>query len=58
MKYLIDTHIVLWWLADDRNLSPSIKDTISNPDNSVVISVVSLWEINIKTSIGKLIIDN
>ena len=56
-QYLIDTHIVLWWLADDPKLTPKIKETISNPDNSVFISVVSLWEINIKDSIGKLQIE-
>lgn len=57
MKYLIDTHIILWWLADNPKLSPQIKDTISNPDNSIIVSVISLWEINVKSSIGKLKIE-
>ncbi len=46
MKALLDTHTLLWWLADDRRLSKGAHELIREAD--VVISVVSLWEIEIK----------
>jgi PIN domain nuclease of toxin-antitoxin system len=54
MKLLLDTHILLWWLADDAALSDHVLDAISNPDNVVSVSAVSLWEIAIKRRLGKL----
>jgi PIN domain nuclease of toxin-antitoxin system len=48
MKYLIDTHIFLWWLNDDKRLKPAIKTILSNPDSIVFVSVASAWEISIK----------
>ena len=46
MKVLLDTHALLWWLADDERLSQGARQTIL--DSDVVVSVVSLWEIEIK----------
>ena len=54
MKYLLDTHVLLWWLDNNPKLSLPVKDTISNPLNMIFVSSVSTWEINIKKSLGKL----
>lgn len=54
MRFLLDTHILLWWLADDERLSKSASATIADPGTEVYVSVVSLWEIAIKVGKGKL----
>jgi PIN domain nuclease of toxin-antitoxin system len=54
MKILIDTHILLWWLADDPKLTPRSRAVISDPENRVLVSQVSLWETAIKQRVGKL----
>jgi PIN domain nuclease of toxin-antitoxin system len=54
MKYLIDTHILLWWLSGHKKLSPKIQNLIEDPLNSIFVSTASLWEIIIKKIIGKL----
>lgn len=52
--YLLDTHILLWWLSDDKKLLPKIRDLITKPTNNIIVSTVSIWEIIIKKSLGKL----
>ncbi len=47
-KYLLDTQVFLWWHTDDKRLSTSIRSIIQNPENLVIVSVVSAWEICIK----------
>jgi PIN domain nuclease of toxin-antitoxin system len=54
MRFLLDTHVLLWWLANDPNLSADIRDVIGNSSNICFVSAVSIWEIAIKNSIGKL----
>lgn len=54
MKLLLDTHALLWWLADDRKLGPAARAAIADPANTVLVSIVSLWEIAVKVRIGKL----
>jgi PIN domain nuclease of toxin-antitoxin system len=54
MKYLIDTHTFLWFNEGSAELSQKAKELILNPDNQIFISIASLWEISIKTAIGKL----
>lgn len=54
MKYLLDTHILLQWLNNDRTLSHKISEIIANPDNIIFVSSVNTWEITIKKSLGKL----
>jgi PIN domain nuclease of toxin-antitoxin system len=58
MRYLLDTHIILWWLYDDPKLSGRHRQIISEPNNHVIVSVASLWEIEIKRAVGKLIVDS
>lgn len=53
---LLDTHTLLWFLADDPRLRSPIKSSIENADR-VWISIVTLWEIAIKISINKLELD-
>lgn len=47
-SYLIDTHILLWWLIDDPRLSKNVREILANSDNTIYVSVVSAWEISIK----------
>jgi PIN domain nuclease of toxin-antitoxin system len=54
VKTLLDTHILLWWLADDPSLPPLAKDAIANPDVDVIVSAASAWEIAIKRAAGRL----
>lgn len=54
MRLLIDTHILIWFLEGNKLLSKSRRQIIANPQNDIFISIVSLWEMAIKISIGKL----
>ncbi|MBW4511087.1 MAG: type II toxin-antitoxin system VapC family toxin [Scytonematopsis contorta HA4267-MV1] len=54
MSYLIDTHIFLWWLFDDPQLHTDSREIIRNPENRIIISSASAWEIATKYRIGKL----
>lgn len=54
MKLLLDTHAILWWLTNDRRLGEGSREIIEDSANDIVVSVVSLWEIVVKTRIGKL----
>lgn len=54
MKVLLDTHIVLWYLDDHPKLATQAKAIIEDQSNEVWISIVSLWEMAIKSSLGKL----
>lgn len=54
MKCLLDTHVFLWMLMDDDQLSVAAKDTILDPTVELFFSMASYWEICIKLSIGKL----
>ena len=48
MKLLLDTHILLWALSNDKQLSETARELIEAPENSVFFSVISLWEVEIK----------
>lgn len=54
MRLLLDTHILLWWLADDAHLGARGRELIANPEHVVFYSAASVWEIRIKAAIGKL----
>jgi PIN domain nuclease of toxin-antitoxin system len=53
LKLLLDTHALLWWLADEE-LAPEARARIADPANSIAVSAVSAWEISIKKALGKL----
>jgi PIN domain nuclease of toxin-antitoxin system len=54
LRILLDTHLILWWLADNPSLSEPARVLIGHPENTVFVSAVSLWEIWLKESLGKL----
>ncbi len=54
---LLDTHILLWWLADDGALSAGARAAISNPDNVIYVSAATAWEVAIKTALGRISLD-
>jgi PIN domain nuclease of toxin-antitoxin system len=55
LKVLLDTHALLWWVTDDPRLSDAARDAILFAD--VAVSVVSLWEIEIKRGLGRIDVD-
>ena len=54
MRILLDTHPMLWWLADDPRLSDVAREILVNGRNQLVWSLASSWEIAIKVGIGRL----
>jgi PIN domain nuclease of toxin-antitoxin system len=56
MKALIDTHVFLWWNADETQLSPRARKIISDGKNEIFLSAASAWEIAIKASKGRLVL--
>lgn len=54
MNYLIDTHVLLWWLFNDPRLTQDMRIIISNPANNIFVSGASAWEIATKYRLGKL----
>lgn len=57
MRYLVDTNVFLWYSEGDNRLSQSNKAILFNSQNTVWLSIVSLWEITIKVSRGDLLPD-
>ncbi len=51
---LLDTHIFLWWLFDDPNLSKKIRNILSDFDNPIFVGSATVWEIATKYRLGKL----
>lgn len=54
MRYLLDTHVLLWWLFDDPQLGDDCRDIIRMPKNEIWVSSASAWEIATKFRIRKL----
>ncbi len=54
MKLLLDTHVFLWWINNDRRLGQNITAILKDPGSDVVFSVASAWEIAIKARLGHL----
>jgi PIN domain nuclease of toxin-antitoxin system len=48
MRFLLDTHVAIWAIFDDRRLKPATRRRIIDLDNEIFVSVVTLWEIAIK----------
>lgn len=55
MKILLDTHVLLWWLGDDKALSKKGRSLISDEKNIIFVSAATAWEIVIKQELGNLI---
>jgi PIN domain nuclease of toxin-antitoxin system len=54
MRLLLDTHTLLWWLAENSSLPSSACKLIANKNNDVLVSAASAWEIATKVRLGKL----
>ncbi len=54
MKLLLDVHAFVWWDANDPKLSRKAFAALSQPENSLHFSLASVWEMQIKHSLGKL----
>ena len=54
MRVLLDTRIVLWWLANDPSLPAGASTVISDAETEVVVSAATVWEIEIKRAAGRL----
>ncbi len=54
MIYLLDTHYMLWTITDSKKLSKKAKQIITDPDNSIIVSTISFWEVSLKSTLGKL----
>ena len=54
MNLLLDTHALIWCALDPEQLSLAAREAILSPDNQVFVSPVSLWEISLKYTLGKL----
>lgn len=54
MKVLLDTHTFIWFINGNKLLPEKVMLLISNPENQCFLSIASIWELAIKTSIGKL----
>lgn len=54
MKLLLDTRVLLWWLADAPELGGPAREAIASPQSLVLVSAATVWEIGIKAALGKL----
>jgi PIN domain nuclease of toxin-antitoxin system len=53
MKLLLDTHLLLWAAGEPQRLSKRARALIGNPDNELLFSAASLWEVAIKRGLGR-----
>lgn len=54
MKLLLDTHTFIWWDSEPQRLSQQVLNMCQDPENVLLVSVASLWEMQIKLQLGKL----
>lgn len=54
MKLLLDTHAFIWWDSEPSKLPSQVLDACRNSNNQIVLSVASVWEMQIKLQLGKL----
>lgn len=57
MSYLLDTHTLIWAVTEPEKLSATARQILPDPQNDVLVSTVSFWEIALKHSIHKLTLD-
>lgn len=56
MRLLLDTHTFIWWASEPEKLPQKIRELCENPENTLVVSVTSVWEMQIKMQLGKMTI--
>ena len=54
MNFLLDTHVLLWWLGDSKSLTIKAAVALKDGKNSIFVSAATAWEISIKRALGKL----
>jgi len=54
MRYLLDTHVILWWLTCPEKISTKAQEIIRDKSNHIFISSTSFWEMGIKKGLGRL----
>jgi PIN domain nuclease of toxin-antitoxin system len=54
MRFLLDTHALLWWLFDDSRISTNAGEIVADPENEILVSSASAWEIATKHRLGRL----
>jgi PIN domain nuclease of toxin-antitoxin system len=54
LRILLDTHLVLWWLDNSNSLPDEARELIRDPNNTLFVSAITVWEIWLKESLGKL----
>jgi PIN domain nuclease of toxin-antitoxin system len=54
MKFLLDTHTFVWMDSAPNQLSPTVTALVSDPNHTILLSYVSIWELQIKVRLGKL----
>lgn len=54
MRFLLDTHVLIWWLRDDPRLGPKPRALMADSEAEVLFSVVSCWEASVKARVGKM----
>lgn len=54
MRLLLDTHVFIWWADQQESLSATALSALTDEANELVLSVASVWEMQIKVQLGKL----
>ncbi|MCT7977380.1 type II toxin-antitoxin system VapC family toxin [Laspinema olomoucense] len=54
MNLLLDTHTFMWWSLTPERLSERVSSLLADPSNDLILSVASVWEMQIKLQLGKL----
>lgn len=55
MRLLLDTHILIWAAAEPDRLRPALRAAIEAPENDVLVSAASVWELSIKQALGRIV---
>jgi len=58
MRLLMDTHVFIWWSDEPEKLSDRVLNACQDDDNSLMLSIISIWEMQIKIQLGKLRLRN
>lgn len=54
MRLLLDTHVFIWWADQQENLSATVLSALKDEANEIILSVASVWEMQVKVQLGKL----
>lgn len=58
MRLILDTHMLLWWWDDSPRLTQDLRELVADPAHDVFVSAVSIAEIAVKRSVGRLVVDD